>query len=157
MAGLSDVEWPPAPIRTERLLVRPTAASDLDGYVELLCSEQLRRYLGGPLSRDDLGDLPQVPGNRPGVFAVQADDDFAGIVTLDRRDPARPGHISPAGNELEVSYTFLPVHWGHGYATEAVAGVLGWASRALPEEPVVLCTQISERSLGAAGRSPGVR
>jgi RimJ/RimL family protein N-acetyltransferase len=27
----------------------------------------------------------------------------------------------------EVSYSFLPEHWGHGYAREAVTAVVDWA------------------------------
>jgi RimJ/RimL family protein N-acetyltransferase len=142
VAGLGDVQWPPDPIKTERLVVRRTETQDREGYIELFCSDEVMRYLGGPLSREDVGGaMPDVPGNRPGVFAVEAGGQFAGIVTLDRRDPDRPGHLREQGHEVEVGYTFLPAHWGVGYGTEAVAAVLRWLERALPGEPVVLCTQ----------------
>jgi len=142
MADLGDVRWPPDPIQTKRLLLRRTEARDRDGYIELLCSEEVRRYLGGPHSHEDVERaLPEVPGNHSGVFAVEAGGKFIGSVTLDRRDPVRPGHVRAEGNEVEVSYTFLPADWGNGYATEAVAAVLQWFEHALPEEPVVLCTQ----------------
>src|SRR4051812_30915504 len=85
--------------------------------------------------------MPEVPGNYPGVFAVEAEGEFIGNVTLDRRDQDRPGHLRVEGNEVEVSYTFSPARWGKGYGTEAVAAVLQWVEQILPGEPVVLCTQ----------------
>jgi RimJ/RimL family protein N-acetyltransferase len=136
------VQWPPEPIVTKRLRLRRMEAQDRDGYIELLCSDEVRRYLGGPLSREDVGRaMPDVPGNHPGVFAVEADGEFIGNVTLDRRAQDRPGHLRVEGNEVEGSYTFLPGRWGKGYGTEALAAVLQWVEQVLPGEPVVLCTQ----------------
>jgi RimJ/RimL family protein N-acetyltransferase len=131
VGDLGEVPWPPDPIATERLLLRRTEARDRDSYLDLICSEDVYHYLGGPHPRQRVErDAPEVPGNRPGVFAVLTRDVFVGTVTVDRRDPRRPGHLSPAGNEVEVGYLFLPDYWGHGYATEAVAAVLGWIDRA---------------------------
>lgn len=79
----------------------------------------------------------------PGHFCVEKDGLFLGTVTLNRRPRSRPGHLSPEGNELEVSYTFLPDAWGKGYAEEAVGSVLRWVATQLPREPVVLCTQLA--------------
>jgi len=142
MAELSDVMWPPDPIATTRLLLRSSEARDRQGYVELRCSREVRRYLGGPMAREDAERVvPDVPGDRPGAFTVEADGGLIGTVTVDRRDPERPGRLRPQGNDLEVSYLFLPAFWGRGYATEAVAAVLVWVDRVLPGEPVVLCTQ----------------
>lgn len=154
MADLGDVPWPPDPIETQRLLVRRTEARDRDGYVELTCSGDVQRYLGGPLSREDVERVvPEVPGNRPGVFTVEADGAFIGTATVDRRDPDRPGHLRTQGIEVEVGYLFLPTFWGNGYATEAVAAVLEWIEYVLPEEPVVLCTQaVNDASVRVAAR-----
>ena len=142
MDGLSGVPWPPDPITTPRLLLRRTEARDREAYVELRCSGDVWRHLGGPMARDDVEQVvADVPGDRPGVFAVEADGDLIGTVTVDRRDPERPGRLRPQCRDLEVSYLFLPEFWGRGYATEAVSAVLAWVDRVLPGEPVVLCTQ----------------
>jgi RimJ/RimL family protein N-acetyltransferase len=147
MADLEDVQWPPDPIETTRLRLRPAIERDREGYIELLSSEEVRRHLGGPNPREEAErQTPELPANSPGEFAVEVDGEFVGTVTLNRRNPDRPGHIREQGNEVEVSYTFLPARWGNGYATEAVDAALRWVEKALPGEPVVLCTQASNHA-----------
>lgn len=151
---LADAPWPPSPITTQRLVLRSTCASDRAGYIDLLTSDEVHKYLGGPHNREETErHAPPIPGNRPGVFAVEAVGAFVGVVVLDRRDAQQPGHLRPEGGELEVSYTFLPAHWARGYATEAVTAVLDWAATSLPDHDVIVCTQLAnERSLRLARR-----
>jgi RimJ/RimL family protein N-acetyltransferase len=151
---LANVPWPPAPIATGRLILRATEPTDRVGYIELFCDEEARRYLGGALDRAEVESaMPATPGQRPGVFAVELQDEFIGVVTIERRDPNRPGHVSVSGVELEVGYLFLQSVWGNGYATEAVSAVLEWVDTHLPAEPIVLCTQTAhEASVHLAGR-----
>lgn len=85
--------------------------------------------------------MPAVPGRRPGLFVVDLDGAMIGVVTLDRRDAERPGHVRPDAGDAELGYLFLPEMWGRGYAVEACAAVLGWFTDTRPGEPVVLCTQ----------------
>jgi len=148
VSGLDNVPWPPELLATPRLVLRPTRAGDRPGYLDLLSSSQAREFLGGPLRREELERLvPGVPAEHPGVFAVERDGEFIGIVVVNRRASERPGHLTPDGSEPEVSYTLLPGAWGHGFATEAVGGVLGWLSEAAPRDPhVVLCTQSANRA-----------
>lgn len=137
------VTWPPAPITTARLVLRQSEAADRPAFIELFASAEVRTYLGGPHSRDDLEHaVPELPGRRPGVFVVALDGVMIGAITLlDRRDATRPGHVRSEGGEAELGYMFLPQAWGHGYAAEACAAALDWLAGALPGEPVVLCTQ----------------
>lgn len=145
MGDLSTaVSWPPAPIRTDRLTLRATRAEDRAAFIDLHCSPEVRRYLGGTLRRDQLErDAPTVPAARPGVFAITVEDDFIGTVGFDRRDRDQPGHIRPEGGELEVSYVLRSEFWGHGYAFEAVDAALNWAAGELPDDDVILCTQVA--------------
>jgi len=154
MAEFGPVAWPPAPIRTERLVLRGPEARDRAAFIELFASPEVGTYLGGPRSRDELERaVPEVPRRRPGVFVVDLDGAMIGMVTLDRRDAERPGHVRPDGGEAELGYLFLPEAWGCGYATEACAAALDWFSCALPGEPVVLCTQTAnDRSMRLASK-----
>ncbi|MFG1807581.1 GNAT family N-acetyltransferase [Streptomyces sp. NPDC049040] len=141
-------------MRTERLVLRGSESRDRLAFIELFASPEVRSYLGGPRGRDELERaVPEVPGRRPGVFVVDHDGAMIGLVTLDRRDAERPGHIRPDAGEAELSYMFLPHAWGYGYAAEACAAALEWIAGALPGEPVVLCTQTANaRSMRLAAK-----
>lgn len=143
MAQLGDVPWPPDPITTDRLVLRPPANSDRHDFVELACSPEVYRYLGGPRTHLQAElDIPDDLGVEPGVFTVVTHDGvFVGTVSFNRRDRARPGHLNGHGEEVEVSYLVKPALWGRGYAFEAVTAALTWIASVLPGEPVVLCTQ----------------
>ncbi|GAA2757871.1 RimJ/RimL family protein N-acetyltransferase [Actinopolymorpha rutila] len=142
MSDLGPVAWPPAPIRTERLVLREPEATDRTAVIELLASPEVGTYVGGPQPREDLERaVPEVPRRRPGLFVVDLDGAMIGFITLDRRDSERPGHVRTNAGEAELGYMFLPHTWGRGYAAEACAAVLDWFAGALPGEPVVLCTQ----------------
>lgn len=143
MTELGPVAWPPAPIRTKRLVLRESEAADRPAFIELFASPEVRTYLGGPRPRDELEQaVPELPGRRPGVFVVALDGALIGTITLlDRREATRPGHVRPEAGEAELGYMFLPHVWGCGYAAEACEAALRWFAGALPGEPVVLCTQ----------------
>ena len=67
MAELGPVAWPPAPIRTERLVLREPEARDRAAVIELFTSPEVRTYIGGPRPRDELERaVPAVPRGRPG-------------------------------------------------------------------------------------------
>jgi hypothetical protein len=63
VGDLTDVTWPPkTSIRADRLVLRPTQASDREGCIDLLASEEVRKYLGGPKPRAELERaMPPVP------------------------------------------------------------------------------------------------
>jgi RimJ/RimL family protein N-acetyltransferase len=151
MAELGPVAWPPAPIRTARLVLRESKASDRAAFIELLASPAVGTYLGGSRSRDELEhEVPEVPGRRPGSFVVERDGVMIGTITLDRAT----GHGPPAAaGQVELGYLFLPDAWGHGYAAEACAATLRWFAAELPGEPVVLFTQTANiRSMRLAAK-----
>lgn len=154
MTDLGPVAWPPAPIRTERLVLRESEARDRAAFIELFASPEVGTYIGGPRPRDELERaVPEVPGRRPGLFVIDLGGSMIGMITLDRRDPERPGHVRPDAGETELGYMFLPEAWGYGYAAEACAAALGWFADAHPGEPVVLCTQTAnDRAMRLAAK-----
>ncbi len=135
-------------------MLRESEAWDRAEFIELFASPEVRTYLGGPRPRDELErTAPDVPGRRPGLFVIELDGAMIGMITLDRRDAERPGHVRPDAGEAELGYLFLPEAWGYGYAAEACAAALDWFADALPGEPVVLCTQIAnDRSMRLAAK-----
>src|SRR6185312_13901315 len=151
MTDLGPVAWPPAPIRTERLVLREPEARDRAACIELLASPEVHTYLGGPRPRDELeGETPGVPERCPGLFTVDLGGAMIGQVILRRA----AGHGPPAAaGKAELGYLFLPQAQGFGYAVEACAAALGWFADELPGEPVVLFTQTANvRSMRLAAK-----
>ncbi|QKW09770.1 GNAT family N-acetyltransferase [Streptomyces sp. NA04227] len=139
MTDLGPVAWPPAPIRTERLVLRAPEARDRAAFIELLTSPEVHTYLGGSRPRDEIERaMPGAPKPWPGNFVVDLDGAMIGQLVLRRATE----HLCPAAaGKVDLGYLFLPEAWGHGYAAEACAAVLDWFADALPGEPVVLATQ----------------
>lgn len=126
MTDLGPVAWPPPP-KTERLVLREPERRDRAAVIELFASPAVGTDLGGPRPRDELeGTVSGEPDRRPGRFVLDLHGAMTGIVTLDRRDAERPGHVRPEGGEAELGYMLLPDAWGCGYAGEAGAAALDW-------------------------------
>ncbi|MFD6493518.1 GNAT family N-acetyltransferase [Streptomyces sp. NPDC060188] len=142
MTGLGPVTWPPAPITTERLVLRESEARDRPRFIELFASPEVGTYIGGARPRDVLErEVSGVPGRRPGFFVIELDGAMIGVITLDRRDADRPGHVRSHAGVAELGYLFLPEVWGRGYGVEACTAALDWFTDTLPGESVVLTTQ----------------
>ncbi|MFJ8945173.1 GNAT family N-acetyltransferase [Streptomyces sp. NPDC102395] len=139
MEDLGIVDWPPAPVRSERLVLRESEARDRATFVDLLASPEVHTYLGGPRPRDELErEMPEAPERWPGSFVVALDGAMIGHILLRRAT----GHRRPAAaGKADLGYLFLPRAWGSGYAAEACAAALAWFDGVLPGEPVVLTTQ----------------
>ncbi|MDX3638327.1 GNAT family N-acetyltransferase [Streptomyces sp. MB09-02B] len=139
MTALGSVAWPPAPVTTERLVLREPEARDRAVFIDLLASPEVHTYLGGPRGRGELErEMPVVPERWAGSFVVDLDGVMIGQILLRRA----PEHQRPAAaGMVDLGYLFLPGAWGFGYAAEACAAALGWFDGALPGEPVVLTTQ----------------
>ena len=142
MTKLGPDVWPPAPIRTARLVLRESEARDRAAVIELFASPEVGTYIGGARPRAELERaVPEVPGRRPGLFVIDLDGAMIGMITLDPRGAEPPGHVRPEAGETELGYLFLPRAWGCGYAAEACAAALDWFACVRPGEPVVLSTQ----------------
>lgn len=154
MTELGPVDWPPAPIKTERLVLREPEARDRAALIELFASPEVGTYIGGPRSREELESaVPEVPKRRPGLFVVDLDGAMIGTIMLDPRDAESSVQVRLDAGEAELGYMFLPESWGHGYAAEACTAALDWFAGALPGQRVVLCTQTANsRSMHLAAK-----
>jgi RimJ/RimL family protein N-acetyltransferase len=142
MTEHGPLPWPPAPLSTERLRLRPSEARDRATFLDLFASPEVGVHLGGARPRAELERvMPEVPGRRPGVFVADLGGAMIGMVSLERHDAEHPGRLRPERGAAELGYMFLPRAWGRGYAAEACAAVLDWFADTLPGEPVVLCTR----------------
>ena len=99
-------------------------ADDFPQVVRLFAEPVVRKYLGGPLS----GHLAQ---QRAREWCVQSECATAWAVRRSLIDPTLLGVVTLSPHhdleDMEVSYVFLPEHWGNGYATGALTLVLAHA------------------------------
>ncbi|THV42515.1 GNAT family N-acetyltransferase [Glycomyces buryatensis] len=124
--------WP-ATLTTPRLLVRPAESDDASDFRPLWTDTAVRKYLGGPVDEQKLPAYERALGRLLYVFSVieTSESSFVGTVHVDAS--------SSFAGRREISYSFLPAHWGRGYAREAVSVVLAWAFDAVPsEDPTII-------------------
>jgi RimJ/RimL family protein N-acetyltransferase len=140
-------------IEGERVRLRKARNDDASGLIETQTDERVRRYLGGPRAERDVRALVESAGAATllapaGCFVVATSgtDEMLGTMVLSRRSPELPGHVQEGGNELELTYVFLPHAWGHGYALEAAEALLQCAAVELSDQPVVIITQTANRA-----------
>lgn len=123
----SPVAFPwPVTLSTPRLLLRPVEPADEPQFERLWTDPEVRRFLGGPVTERRLPSYRAHFAGRSNAFSVTTRDEATviGSVSVDPK--------SPYAGRNEVSFTFLPEHWGRGYAREAVAAVVDWALAAAP-------------------------
>jgi ribosomal-protein-alanine N-acetyltransferase len=114
------------------------ALTELDApdILRLVQSEECRRYLGGPV---DVAAFPNrframLEDGATHQWVVRLTDagQFAGLLSLG------PHHD---GQDLEVSYQFLPEFWGHGVASESLRALMIEAREQFSLESVIAETQ----------------
>ncbi|MFE0255050.1 GNAT family N-acetyltransferase [Streptomyces sp. NPDC059010] len=133
MTSLSTGEPWPCVLRTARLTLRPAEPADASAFTRLWTDADVRRFLGGPVAEDQLAAYQQNFAGRPHLFTVVSRQATAvlGSVSIDPK--------SRFDGRREVSYSFLPEHWGQGYAREAVTAAVGWALGHIPsDDPSVI-------------------
>jgi RimJ/RimL family protein N-acetyltransferase len=118
---------PEYPVRTQRLLLRPFAAGDLDAlYAYHRLGEVFRYLYSEPRSRDEVRAMV---AERAGATALSAEGQALCLVA----DLAETGELvgdcvlfwrSAEHQQGEVGYIINPAHRGHGYAPEAVSALL---------------------------------
>lgn len=114
-------------LRTDRLLLRPFRATDLDAYAAMLANPEVMRYLGTGETRTRsetwaamAGSLGQWALRGYGFFAIEdaASGQFIG----------RAGILHPYDwPRAELAYALDQPFWGRGYAPEACRAILEWA------------------------------
>ncbi|WP_320066548.1 GNAT family N-acetyltransferase [Micromonospora sp. RTGN7] len=110
-------------VATERLVLREAGTGDLTILERMWRDPVVRRHLGGPLSEEAVA-ARRSAGGVGGFMAELHSGEVVGWCHLGRY---RTG-------ELELSYAFLPGHWGRGYAREACGAIVGVAFESFPDD-----------------------
>jgi RimJ/RimL family protein N-acetyltransferase len=140
-------------VDTERLLLRPWRAADLDPYARMCADPDVMRFIGdgGTLSREDAWrSMAAFAGHWSlrgfGTWAVEARDSGAMVGRIGLHQPEGwPG--------LEVGWTLDRSVWGRGYATEGAVASLEFAWREVGADHVIsLILPDNTRSIAVAER-----
>ncbi|MEY3952902.1 MAG: hypothetical protein RL320_1704 [Pseudomonadota bacterium] len=122
---------------TRRLIVRRWCDSDLDSLMRVYGDTDAMRWVGDgrPLGEPDC---------RAWLSVTQRNYETRGYGMFAVECPSAPGVIGfiglvhPAGQEqVEVKYAFARPHWGLGFATEALSGLLSYAAQVLSLKRVI--------------------
>ena len=103
-------------IRTERLLLRPARADDLEPLHAILSDPRAMAYWSSPpheyvdQTRDWLTSMIAIQPSEGEDFIVEYDGRLIGKAGLWRFP--------------EIGFIFHPDHWGHGFAREALGAVI---------------------------------
>jgi len=111
-------------IETDRLLLRPLAASDAEAMHAAYGDPAVMRFWGAVPAADLAETAERVAwstGADPASHAAwavlrRADERLVGMVNYHHRDMRH--------QRLEIGYLLLPAHWRRGYMAEALTGFL---------------------------------
>lgn len=147
-------------ILTQRLLLRPPAASDFESWARFSADPDVMRYIGGVMPRALAwrGFLTMV-----GAWQIQG---FAMFSVIERQSGQWIGRVGPWQPEgwpgTEVAWGLLAEHQGKGYALEAATASIDWAFEHLTWSEIIHCidpangpSQALATRLGASSRGPG--
>ena len=117
-------------LRTERLVLRHVSTEDADYFAEVHGDEEVSRFIGGPVPREDAWRRAMTGAGFWSVLGI-------GLWTIERQLDSRAiGHVgffdfqrnmdpSIAG-EPEMGWVLTRDVQGQGYAIEATREALGW-------------------------------
>lgn len=136
-------------IETERLILRPLEASDLDFLISMQTDAEIMQYTGGVQSAEE------VTSSMPEKVALGQKDNFQGIWIQIRKEDSQPigsvGLFSLPLNDdyrekevpsglIEIGYRSIQSAWGKGYNTEAARVILDFGFENSELNEIVGCT-----------------
>ncbi|HMI40195.1 MAG TPA: GNAT family N-acetyltransferase [Sphingomicrobium sp.] len=136
----------PGPIlETDRLLLRPPKAEDLDGWAEMMADEEAARFLGGAQPREVAW---RGLASMAGSWALMGFGMFSVVEKASNKWVGRLGPWQPEGwPGTEVGWGLHRSAWGKGYATEGSVAAIDWAFDNLGWDEVIHC--IDKDNLGS--------
>jgi RimJ/RimL family protein N-acetyltransferase len=128
-------------LTTARLILRPPAHADFDGFAAMCAEEDTMRFIGGLMPRDQAWRLlATLAGSWTllgyGMFSVLRRDSGEWIGRL---GPWRPGGEEGGWPGPEVGWGLKRAAMGQGYALEGATAAMDWAFAQLGWEHVIHC------------------
>ncbi|MET3666701.1 GNAT family N-acetyltransferase [Caulobacter sp. 1776] len=124
-------------LETERLILRPPADVDLDGWAEMMADPVAARFIGGQQPRSVAWRFMAAMA---GSWSLRG---FGMFSVIEKSSGRWLGRIGPWKPEdwpgTEVGWGLHPAAWGQGYAVEAAEATIDWAFDHLGWTEVVHC------------------
>jgi RimJ/RimL family protein N-acetyltransferase len=121
---LEGVVWP---VRTERLVLRPATAADVESTWRFRRLEAVSRWLTREVATlDEHRALFEDPAWLARTIVVELDGTVIGDLMVRVTDAWAQAEVAEqaAGVQAELGWVLDPEHSGHGYASEAVRALL---------------------------------
>lgn len=118
-------------LRTERCVLRPFASSDRERLALIANDRSISRNLTDafpyPYTLEDADDWIEATSRHdpPRHFAIEVGGELVGGAGVEPRSGEKQ-HVAGVG------YWLAPTHWGHGFATEVLTGVVEYVFDAFP-------------------------
>jgi RimJ/RimL family protein N-acetyltransferase len=147
-------------LHTDRLLLRPFRAEDLDRLADWQSRPEVARFLyWEPRSREE---AEAALAKRIAATRLEHDDDVVTLAVERREDALLLGDASiflrsAEHRQVEVGYVFHPDAAGHGYATEATRALVDFAFTDLNAHRVFARTDARNTASAALLRRLGMR
>lgn len=128
----------PGPVlETARLILRPTATEDLDGWAELMGDAEAARFIGGLQPRSSAW---RGMASMAGSWTLKG---FGMFSVIEKSSGDWLGRIGPWQPEgwpgTEVGWGLKREAWGKGYAVEAAIATIDWVFDDLGWDKVIHC------------------
>ena len=127
-------------IITNRCTLYPLDTSDEQSFIDLYLNAQAREFLGGiSIPQNSLMRLKEMLDDSDALhWSVRLKDDnsFVGVINIDKHRDS---------NEYEVSYQFMPNHWGKGLAHETVLAAIENSLPMLSKKTILAETQTQNK------------
>jgi RimJ/RimL family protein N-acetyltransferase len=121
---------PAYPLQTERLLLRPFAATDFDALLAIQSRADVARYLyWDPRTAAEVREALDLKVRSTAIVAEGDNISLAAVLqaTGELIGECSLRWVSSEHRQAEIGFILHPDHHGHGYATEAAAALLALA------------------------------
>ncbi|MCW2794354.1 MAG: GCN5-related N-acetyltransferase [Nocardioides sp.] len=121
---LSAVPWP---VHTERLKIRPATADDVDATWAIRRLPEVAQWITtAPDDRASYAEQFVDPERLAKTLVIEREGEVIGDLMLAIEDAWGQTEVAEQtrGVQAELGWVLAPAHAGHGYATEAVRGLV---------------------------------
>lgn len=126
-------------IETERLILRPFDAKDVEDHIAMMQDEKTASFLTPGGKPRPYGDEWRAAASYVGHWAIRG----YGFFSVDEKETGewigRVGPWQPGGwPALECGWSIVSGRWGRGYAVEAAIATIKWTFDKFPDLPRII-------------------